>query len=280
MSLAIVFLVLLAGLIHAVWNAMAKGFASQATSFALMNLGTALVSWIALPFIGVPRAAAWPFVLASVACHIGYELFLMGSYRRANFSRAYPIARGVAPLLVSVGGLIFASEHIDLRGTFGIFLIVVGIVSLSYVRNSTKLDRIGIYWALATGAAIAVYTVVDGLGVRRSHDTLRYAVALFVLQSTLWLIAVVIRRGWRWTDNRADYQPSAVLAGPMSLIAYTIVLYAQTRAPLGIVSALRETGVVWAAAIGVVFFKEGKARAIMVPALCCRGGHRPAVMLA
>jgi len=270
-SLAIVFLVLFAGLIHAVWNAMAKGISSQATSFALMNVGTAIVSWIALPFIGLPREAAWPFVLASTACHLGYELFLMGSYRRANFSRAYPIARGVAPLLVSIGGLIFASEHIDLRGTFGICLIVVGIVSLAYVRNSSKLDRVGIYWALATGAAIAVYTVVDGLGVRRSHDTLRYAVALFVLQSTLWLIAVVIRRGWRWTDNRSTIR-IGLLVGPMSLIAYTIVLYAQTRAPLGVVSALRETGVVWAAAIGVVFFKEGKARVIMVPALVVVAG--------
>ena len=266
MSLAIVFLVLLAGLVHAVWNAMAKGIASQSTSFALMNVGIAIVSWVALPFVGLPRVAAWPFVLASTACHIGYELFLMGSYQRANFSRAYPIARGVAPLLVSMGGLVFASEHLDARGVLGIFFIVVGVVSLAYVRHSSKLDRTGMYWALATGAAIAVYTVVDGLGVRRSHDTLRYAVVLFLLQSSLWLIAVVIRRGWRWSDNPSTIT-IGLLAGLMSLVAYTVVLYAQTRAPLGAVSALRETGVVWAAAFGVVFFKEGRARAIMVPAL-------------
>lgn len=271
MSLAIVFLVLLAGLIHAVWNAIAKGIARQSTSFALMNVAIAVVSWIALPIVGLPRAAAWPFVLAATACHISYQLFLMGSYQRANFSRAYPIARGVAPLLVSIGGLVFASEHLDARGILGIFFIVVGIVSLAYVRNSSKLDRTGIYWALATGAAIAVYTVVDGLGVRRSHDTLRYAAVLFALQSTLWLIAVVIRRGWRWTDNRSTIK-IGLLAGLMSLIAYTVVLYAQTRAPLGAVSALRETGVVWAAAIGVVFFKEGKARAIVLPALVVVAG--------
>jgi len=233
-------LVLLAGLIHALWNAMAKGIASQSTSFALMNVGIAVVSLVALPFIGIPRAAAWPFVLASVACHIGYELFLMGSYERANFSRAYPIARGVAPLLVALGGLIFADEYLGAEGVLGVFLVVV--VSLAYVRNSTRLDRIGIYWALATGAAIAIYTVVDGLGVRKSHDTLRYAVVLFALQSTLWLVAVVVRRGWRWTDNRSTIG-IGLLAGLMSLAAYTIMLYAQTRAPLGVVSALRETGV-------------------------------------
>lgn len=271
MSLEIVFLVLFAGLVHAVWNAMAKGIASQATSFALMNVGIALVTWIALPFIGLPRSAAWPFVLASTACHIGYQLFLMGSYRRANFSRAYPIARGVAPLLVSLGGLVFANEHLGAEGVVGIFFIVAGVVALAYVRNSSRLDCVGVYWALATGVAIALYTVVDGLGVRRSHDTLRYAAVLFVLQSTLWLIAVLIRRGWRWTDR-----PSTITiglgAGLMSLAAYTVVLYAQTRAPLGIVSALRETGVVWAAAIGVVFFKEGRARAIMIPAIVVVAG--------
>jgi drug/metabolite transporter (DMT)-like permease len=270
-SLTIVFLVLLAGLVHAIWNAMAKGIASQSTSFALMNVATAVVSWIAVPFIGLPRAAAWPFVLASTACHLGYELFLMGSYERANFSRAYPIARGAAPLLVSLGGLVFASEHLDAEGILGVFFVVVGVISLAYVRNSSRLDRVGIYWALATGAAIAVYTVVDGIGVRRSHDTLRYAVVLFLLQSTLWLIAVVIRRGWRWTDDRTTII-IGLLAGLMSLVAYTVVLYAQTRAPLGVVSALRETGVVWAAAIGVVFFKEGKARSIMVPALVVVAG--------
>jgi drug/metabolite transporter (DMT)-like permease len=270
-SLEIVFLVLFAGLVHAVWNAMAKGIASQSTSFALMNVGIAVVSWVALPFIGLPRAAAWPFVLASVACHLGYELFLMGSYERANFSRAYPIARGVAPLLVSLGGLIFANEHLDALGVVGIFCIVVGVTSLAYVRNSTRLDRVGVYWALATGAAIAVYTVVDGLGVRRSHDTLRYAAVLFVLQSTIWLIAVVLRRGWRWTNSRRTIG-IGLLAGLMSLAAYTVVLYAQTRAPLGIVSALRETGVVWAAAIGVVFFKEGRTRSLVVPALAVVAG--------
>lgn len=271
MSLAIVALVLLAGLLHALWNAMAKGITSQSTSFALINAGIAVVSWIALPFVGIPRAAAWPFVAASVACHVGYELFLMGSYRRANFSRAYPIARGVAPLLVSLGGLVFANEHLGLKGIGGIVLIVVGVISLAYVRNASKLDRVGVDWALATGAAIAVYTVVDGIGVRRSHDALRYAVVLFALQSTVWVITVLLRRGWRWSDQPATIS-IGLLAGVLSLIAYTVVLYAQTRAPLGIVSALRETGVVWAAVIGVVFFKEGKARAIMVPAFVVVAG--------
>ncbi|HEY5439568.1 MAG TPA: DMT family transporter [Acidimicrobiales bacterium] len=266
MSPAIIPLVLFAGLVHAVWNALAKGMTSQSSSFSLMNLATAVVSWMALPFIGVPRSAAWSFLLGSVACHLGYQLFLMGSYERAEFSRAYPNARGVAPMLVSLGGLTFASEHLGVVGLAGIVLIVMGVISLAYVKSSSRLDRVGVSWTLATGAAIAIYTVVDGLGVRKSHDTLRYAVVLFLIQGTLWTVAVLRRRGWRWAEN-ADTVRIGLVAGVMSFGAYTIVLYAQSRAPLGIVSALRETGVIWAGAIGVVFFKEGTVRAIMAPAV-------------
>jgi drug/metabolite transporter (DMT)-like permease len=265
-SLTIVVVVLVAGLVHAVWNALVKSIPSQATSFALVNLGVALTCWFAVPFVGLPRAQAWPYLVGSVGCHIGYELFLMGSYQRADFSRAYPIARGTAPLLVSLAGLVFASERVGLAGAGGILLVVIGVMSLSYVRNSTKLDRTGAHWALATGVAIAVYTVVDGFGVRASHITLRYSATLFVIQSTLWILAVVLRRGWRVSASRSILV-TGVGAGVLSMVAYTAVLYAQTRAPLGIVSALRETGVVWAALIGIVVFREGRARTLLMPAL-------------
>lgn len=263
--------VLAAGFVHALWNALVKSISNQSTSFALVNLGIAVTSWVAWPFVGLPRSQAWPYLLGSIVCHVGYELFLMGSYQRANFSRAYPIARGTAPLLVSLGGLVLANEHVGVAGAGGILLIVAGVVSLSYIRNSSTLDRAGAYWALATGVAIAVYTVVDGIGVRASHGTLRYAATLFALQSTLWLTSVVVRHGWRLAPDFATAR-TGVAAGLLSLAAYTAVLYAQTRAPLGAVSALRETGVVWAAAIGIVIFKEGKARAILVPAVVVATG--------
>ena len=271
MSVAIILLVLLAGLLHAVWNALVKGVATQTTMFAIMDLSFVVVCWVALPFIGVPARGAWPFLVASVACHLGYQLFLLGSYQRASFSRAYPVARGAAPLLVTLGGLVFANEHIGLGATCGIILVVAGVISLSWLKGATSLDRLGIYWAIATGVAIAVYTVVDGLGVRRSHGALRYAVVLFVAQSSIWLAAVVWRRGWGWLRG-ARTIGAGLVAGVLSLVAYTIVLFAQTRAPLGAVSALRETGVVWAAVIGIVVFKEGRVKTLLIPAVVVAGG--------
>ena len=271
MNFTVVLVVLGAGLVHALWNAMAKSLHDQFASFALLNMGVALVCWISWPFVGVVKSAALVYVFFSVLCHVGYELFLMGAYRRTDFSQSYPIARGMAPLLVSIGGLIFANEHLSAQGLFGVIVIVVGIVSLAYRRGGGVGHAQGVMWALATGVAIAVYTVIDGLGVRASGDAFRYALTLFSLQSALWLIGVVARqpRGWWPGSRRATI---GMCGGLLSMIGYIAVLWAQLRAPLGVVSALRETGVLWAALIGVLLFREGRLRRVLAPAFLVVGG--------
>jgi drug/metabolite transporter (DMT)-like permease len=195
----------------------------------------------------------------------------MGAYRRADFSQSYPIARGVAPLLVALASLVFAGEHLSARGLCGVVVIVVGIASLALRRDPAVGARQAFVWALATGAAIATYTVIDGLGVRASNNALRYAVTLFALQSGVWLVGVVARqpRGW-WPDARRA--SVGLAAGVLSMVGYIAVLWAQIRAPLGVVSALRETGVLWAALIGVLIFHEGRLRRIVIPAIVVVAG--------
>ncbi len=264
MSAVVVAVVLGTGIVHAIWNAIAKSLQDKFASFALLNIGVALVCWVAWPFIGLPSSRAFAYLLAATLCHVSYELLLLGAYRRSDFSQSYPTARGIAPLLVSIGGLVFANEHLSVRGLLGVIGVVVGIIALT-ARRGAMSSLGGTYWALACGAAIAVYSVVDGLGVRAAHSTPRYAVTLFVLQSSVWLIGVVARRprGW-WPGRRSA--TLGVLGGALSVIGYSAVLWAQLRAPLGVVSALRETGVLWAALIGVLVFREGRLRRIMLPA--------------
>ncbi len=264
MSTTVIVFVLGTGVVHAVWNAIAKGLHDKFASFALLNIGVAIVCWVAWPFVGLPTTKALPYVIAATLCHVGYELLLLGAYRRSDFSQSYPIARGIAPLLVSGGGLVFAGEHLSTRGLLGVIGIVIGIVALT-ARRGAMASFQGTYWALACGASIAAYSVIDGLGVRASQNTLRYAVTLFVLQSSVWLIGVVARRprGWWPGPRRASL---GVLGGVLSVVGYAAVLWAQLRAPLGVVSALRETGVLWAALIGVLVFREGRLRRIMAPA--------------
>lgn len=264
MNSTVIAVVLAAGLLHALWNAIAKNLDDKFATFALLNVGVAVVSWAAWPFVGMVATRALPYVAVSTLVHITYEILLMGAYRRGDFSRSYPIARGVAPLLVSVGGFVFASEHLNERGLLGVVGIAAGIISLMVRRGAlSKLG--GIYWALGCGVSIAVYSVLDGLGVRAAHSTLRYAALLFVAQSTVWLVGVGARRDLSWWPG-ARVATLGVLGGVMSIVGYSVVLWAQLRAPLGVVSALRETGVLWAALIGVVVFREGKLSRIMIPA--------------
>jgi drug/metabolite transporter (DMT)-like permease len=253
-TVGVVLAVLLAGLLHAIWNAIAKSVTDQWTSFTLLNVGVTVPCVLALPVVGVPVSAAWPYLVASVICHLGYVWFLMAAYRFGSLSRTYPIARGVAPMLVALGGLVFAGEHIGTLAFAGIVLVVLGVSSLAALDWHHASAR-EVLWSLATGAAIATYTVIDGLGVRASHNPLSYTVTLFALQGASFLAVSFVRR----TGRHGVTSRMAVLgvtAGVLSLVSYGIVLWAQTKAPLGVVSALRETGVIWAAVIGVYLFKE------------------------
>ena len=266
----IIVVVLAAGFVHALWNAIAKSFHDQWVSFTLLNLGIAVVCAIATPLIGLPRTAAWGYLGVSVVCHLGYEIFLMSAYRHGSLSVSYPMARGVAPALTTFGGAVIAREHLGTSELGGVALVVVGIVSLALLgRESTS--RSAVLWALITGVAIAIYTVVDGLGVRASHAPLRYTCTLFVIQGTLFVAGAFAqrRRGW-WPSRRRV--ALGVGGGVLSLVGYGAVLYAQVRAPLGVVSALRETGVVWAALLGIVWFKEAGSRWLVVAVALVVGG--------
>ncbi len=254
LSIGVTGVVLLSGVAHATWNAMAKSFSDQLVSFTLINVGVAGPCVGAVFFVGAPRRAAWAYLAAAVLCHLTYEAFLMAAYRHGSLSRSYPIARGVAPVLATVGGVLIAHEHVGVVALLGVALVVVGISSLALRdREATSARAVG--WALATGVAIATYTVIDGLGVRASHSPLRYTVTLFAIQGTLFLVGALVRlpRGW-WPAPRQV--ATGVGAGVISLVGYGAVLWAQARAPIGVVSALRETGVLWATVFGVVIFSE------------------------
>ncbi|HEV2426731.1 MAG TPA: hypothetical protein VGS61_00770 [Acidimicrobiales bacterium] len=270
MTVGVLFAVLGAGMLHALWNAMTKSQRDLVASFALLNLASAAVCWAIWPAVGLPRGAAWPYIAGSTVGHLAYESFLLASYRRSDFSLSYPVARGAAPVFVSLGGLAFANEHLGLRGAGGVGLVVAGIASLAVARGRRG-ERRHVVWALATGAAIAVYTVVDGLGVRASHDALRYGIALFAIQSTLWTLGAVARHGVAWWPE-ARVAARGLASGVLADAGYLVILWAQQRAPLGEVSAVRETGVLWAAVIGVLVFGEGRLRRVAVPAAAVVAG--------
>lgn len=252
--------VLAAMVLHAGWNAAAKGTGDQVAAF--FDIGTAcilagVVFVLAAP---LPATASLPFLAASCAIHIVYNTALLNSYRIGDLGQTYPIARGVAPLLVTLGAFFAAGEAPSAQQLVGLAVIFGALASLATVRGLQVADRRAVGLALLTGIAIAGYTVSDGLGVRRSGSVLGYAGLLFIAQEVPLLVAfAAVRRRTILHDARRVWLPGA-LAGFASVTAYALVLWAQTRTALATVSALRETSVVAGAVFGTVFLHEGHAR--------------------
>jgi len=255
-TVPIVLIVIGAGALHAAWNAIAKSVEDRVALFALIGVAATLGGGAVLALTGLPYRAALGFAVVSAAIHIGYDLGLMSSYRLGAFNQVYPIARGTSPLLVAFGAYFLAGEHLGAVPLAGVAVLAAGLVSLALSAGrlrSSELPAIGA--AVLTGVAIAAYTVVDGLGVRRAHDPLAYAGLLFLLQGPVFGVVAAFRRpGLGWLTGPVAAR--GLLAGVLSLVAYAIVLWAQTRAPLAEVAAIRETSVVFAALIGMKLFAE------------------------
>ncbi|MEV5510889.1 DMT family transporter [Streptomyces orinoci] len=251
--------VLLAAVTHASWNAIAHGIRDQAVAFTLVGGGGAVCGLALLPFAPVPDAGAWPYLLASVVLHIAYQALLMRSFTLGDFGQMYPIARGTAPLTVTVLAAAFAGELPDDWQLTGVAVASTGLVGLALwgLRGSgARPHWAAVGAAVATGLCIAGYSVVDGLGVRASGSSLGYTAWLMVLEGLpipLWVLAV---RRSRFLPDVRPFAPRGLLGGVLSVFAYGLVLWAQTRAELAPIAALRESSIIVGAAIGTVVLKE------------------------
>ena len=260
LTLLIIVIVIGAGAVHACWNAIAKQVKDGLMAFAWIGLAAGAIGAVGLVFTGMPYRAAIPYAVASGVIHLGYNLGLMNSYRLGAFNQTYPIARGISPLVVAVGAYFFAHEHLGAAALAGVVILAVGLMSLAFSAGRiTRADSPAVIAAIFTGLTIAAYTIVDGLGVRHSHDPWAYAALLFVLEGPPIAVVAAFRRpASQWRDTSA--MRYGLLAGTLSVIAYGVVLWAQSRAPLAEVAAIRETSVVFAALIGFLVLREDFGR--------------------
>ncbi|MFF8973174.1 EamA family transporter [Streptomyces sp. NPDC014995] len=249
--------VLLAAVTHAAWNAIAHRITDKLTGFTLISGGGLLIGLAMIPFTAFPAGAAWPYLLSSAAIHIAYYALLMRSFRLGDFGQAYPIARGSAPLVVTVLAAVFAHEVPDGWAAAGVALSCAGLTGVAlWGLRGHRPDWAAIGAALATGLTIAAYTVVDGLGVRASGSSLGYIAWLMAVQGTVLPAYAVTRRRGETLAVLRPFAALGLLGAALSVTAYALVLWAQTRAELAPIAALRESSIIVGAAIGAVFFKE------------------------
>jgi drug/metabolite transporter (DMT)-like permease len=254
MPFHIVLLVLFAAVLHASWNALLRGGADRLWSMTVMCLAVAIASAATALFLAPPAKASWCYAILSAVLHVGYNLFLVRSYKVGDLGQTYPISRGSSPILITVFAAVFAGETVGASAVLGIVLVSGGIISLAF--KGRRLAVPSLPYALGTGCFIAAYSVVDGIGVRLSGAPMTYTVWMCALWGVL-MPAVYI--GLRGASSLFTFRPgftTAFFGGLVSLLAYGIVIYAMSGAPMGAVSALRETSVLFAALIGYFFLGE------------------------
>lgn len=258
MTLFVFLAVLSAAAMHAIWNALVKVHLDRFLSITLMTLGMGAAALVALPFVEVPKAEVWPFILASVLFHMGYRTFLIGAYKAGDFAQTYPLARGTAPLLSALGGIVLVGEVPAPLAIVGIVLLSLGTLVMSF-RGGAHLEKLNLRavgFALGTSIFIASYTLSDGSGARLAATATSYAAWLFVCDATWALVLCVAFRGPRSLPVLARDWKTGLFTGVLSGAAYWIVMWAMTKAPIASVASLRETSILFAMLISVLALGE------------------------
>ena len=264
-------LVISAAFLHAFWNALVKSAGDRVLAMGMLNVGHAIVGGIMVALYLPPARESWIFLVASTFIHYFYYGFLILSYRFGDLSHVYPIARGIAPVLVALGAMVFVGEVLPPIAWIAVLLVSFGIGLLFFFNRRSVSDNRAIAAAVLTGFTIALYTIVDGLGVRHSQSPLGYIGWLFFLESFSVPVFIYLRRSVVLTTPAKIYL-LGLAGGIISCLAYGLAIYAKGIAPLGAVSAVRESSVIIAALIGVIWFKERPWKPRIVAALIVATG--------
>ena len=257
MTTTVFIVVIAAAFLHALWNALLKSGDDKFVGMSAVMMGQAPLAVIAAACFPLPAVESLPYLFAGIALHVGYQIFLTLAYRIGDLSQVYPIARGVAPLIVAGVSVGFLGVVLTVPEILGVTTIGIGIISLALVRKDggqRNLNAAAL--ALVTGCFIAAYSLVDGLGARVSGSAIGFYGWLacgstigFTTTMLLWRPAVV-RTALKTQKWRG------LMGGSASFIAFALVIWAFTQAPIALVTALRETSIIFALLIGVFFLKE------------------------
>ena len=268
-----ILLILLAAAMHATWNSLVKAGSDVLLTQGLVLGVGALIALMALPFLPLPAPAARPFLIASMVAHFGYCIFLVLAYQRGDLSQVYPLARGMPPLVVAGMAALVVGETLQPLEIVGVSLVTLGIVSLTFSGGSPRPGRRrSLVFAAVAGLFISCYTMIDGLGVRRSGHEVSFIAWLFLVDGAPIALLAVARRGRAAVAFlRREWKPG-LIGGLIATVGYSIVVWIMSKGGLARVAALRETSVILVALIGTLLLGErGRGRRIAAAALVAAG---------
>lgn len=265
MTFTVFAIVLFAAALHAGWNTVVKLGGDKTATTILVAGCAAAIAGVLLPFLPPAAVASWPFIGASALTHVVYFLLVARTYHAGDMGQTYPLMRGIAPLIVALAGTLLLNEPLSAGGAVGIFFICFGVLGMGL--GSRREQARGIVYAVTNAVVIAAYTLIDGFGARRSGAPAAYTLWVFLLTGAplaAWLLTRR-RRGFAGLGAARLWRP--FLGGAASLLSYALVLWAMTQASIPMVAALRETAILFGAAISILVLKEN-VRPIRMAAAC------------
>ena len=256
METSVFLAVLAAAALHAGWNAVVKVGLDRFSSVLLLALSQSALALALLPFFPAPAQAAWPWVGLAALLHSGYKVFLIRAYQHGELSEVYPIARGTAPLLVTLAGTFLFREALTPASMLGVAAIGFGVILMAGGGFGRHIPPPALAYALATACFTAAYTLADAHGARLARSASGFALWMFAGDGLAMLGYALATRGVAALPALLPAWRSGLAAGAMSLASYWIAIWAFTRAPVALVAALRETSVLFAMIIAIAFLGE------------------------
>ncbi len=266
--------VLAAAAFHATWNALLKVKLAPIVAISLISVGCGIVVLPLMPFVGWPRPESWPFIFGSLFVHLFYYSALAEAYKTGDLGLVYPIARGSAPLMTAIGAYLLVGQELGIFGWIGIAVLASGVLVLSFKGGSASAvpNPRSVGFAFLTALTITTYTLIDAVGAKLAGSAHAYAGWLFVLDAIMMAGYGMLRFPAAFLAGARSDWKLVLVGGGLSAAAYWVAIWAMTVAPIALVAALRETSVLIAAIIGIVFLREPIVPARIVAALLVVAG--------
>jgi drug/metabolite transporter (DMT)-like permease len=255
MSAAVLYgLVILSALAHPAWNAMVKASDDRLLAMVAIRAVGLVLGLAALPFVDWPAAPAWKWLALTALMQFGYYALLIRSYTIGDMSVVYPLARGLAPVLATLVAFLAIGEALNAAQLGAVLLISLGIMVLSFGSGA---GRAAVGYALATGVSVAAYSFTSGMGVRSGGTVLGFQACLEIVNGVVMVGVALLTRPRAAVAYVREQGVRGAMAGLVSVLGFLAYLAAVQRLPLGPVTALRETSVIFGAVIGTLVLKEG-----------------------
>ncbi|MEB3753450.1 DMT family transporter [Acinetobacter sp. MD2(2019)] len=254
MSVNVFIILLFAACLHASWNAIIKSGSNKHMTTCLVTTTAAIIALIFLPFLPQPHLSSWPYLACSVVLQIIYFSLIAKTYHVTDMAQSYPLMRGTAPFLVAIFSTVVLAEKLHFGAWCGITLICLGIFAI--IARWHQKNRIGIYLTFINAVVIASYTLIDGIGVRASHSPIAYTLWIYLLTGLVLGVWMLKTQKMTFIAYAQKNWHLGLMGGIGSIISYALALWAMTLYPIAMISAFRETSILFALLISRFMLKE------------------------